>query len=128
MFILAPEMTKSEYGRGQNPNSHKHAKFNKGRPKFRDIWGEDAITRSFSITKKAVEEMDRAVQAAGFDNRSDYLQHIGSNLVPVLPKEFDYEMLEGILKNTVGIDNIEELLKAIISGEVELIRNDDELN
>ena len=124
--MYAPQsMEDKKYGRGKNPASTAHAKLNKGRPKYREIWGEDAITRNFKVTPSAVKKFDQLVVTKGFKHRSDYIQHAGAELVPILPKKIDYKQAQEILAKS-GFNELGDLLQALCNGEAEIIINKDE--
>lgn len=125
MYELMPGEKK--YGRGENPNSWAHAKDNKGRPKFRDEWGEDSKTGSFSASPTAITGLDSLAKQAGYSGRSEFIQYIGMGLVPLLGKDIDYEAMLANLKNQ-GFKSLEDFIIAISNDEVEILKKTEDFD
>jgi hypothetical protein len=124
-----PESTpkkKPKFKRGENPASWAHAKFNQGRPKFENKWGEKSVTSGISISKTALNGLKTICKEAGYSGHSEFLQHVGMGLVPILSKDINYKAAIENLKEQ-GFESLEDLIIAISNGEVEIAQSSDEI-
>jgi hypothetical protein len=77
-----------KYARGKNPASKSGLTSHKGRPKVRDVWGEDAKNLCTSCTPTAKEGISDSLEASGYDSLAELLEYIGRGLItlPQKPK------------------------------------------
>lgn len=75
-----------KYARGKNPASKSNLTSHKGRPKVRDVWGEDAEKITTTCTPTAKTGLSDALKASGYTSLAELLEYIGRGLI-TLPQK-----------------------------------------